>query len=235
MIPLRDAVPSHSFPVVTVLLIGLNVLAFFYELSLGRALEAFIFEYGAVPLRFILEGQREGALAVERFVPIITSMFLHGGWLHLGGNMLYLWIFGDNVEDRLGHVLFLLFYLACGIMAALTQIYINPTSKIPMVGASGAVAGVLGGYLLLFPHARVLTLIPILFFFQIVELPALLFLIFWFLMQFLSGAIAITAAPYEAGGVAWWAHIGGFVSGLMLAFLLPKRKENARGHYGYER
>jgi membrane associated rhomboid family serine protease len=189
-------------------------------------------EYGAIPLRFILAGQPEGVSTVERFRPLFTSMFLHGGWLHLGGNMLYLWVFGDNIEDRLGHVLFLFFYLACGLGAALAQIYINPTSKIPMVGASGAVAGVLGAYLILFPHARVLALIPILFFFQIIELPALLFLLFWFLMQFLSGAIAITAAPYEAGGVAWWAHIGGFVSGVVLAFLLPKRK---RGEYGYDR
>jgi membrane associated rhomboid family serine protease len=174
-------------------------------------------------------------LAVERFVPLFTSMFLHGGWLHIGGNMLYLWIFGDNIEDRLGHFTFLLFYVACGLAAALAQIYINPTSKIPMVGASGAVAGVLGGYLVLFPHARVLALIPILFFFQIVEVPALVFLLFWFLMQFLSGAIAVTAALSEGGGVAWWAHIGGFVSGIALAFLLPKRKQSARGDYGHDR
>jgi membrane associated rhomboid family serine protease len=161
---------------------------------------------------------------VERFLPLFTSMFLHGGWLHLGGNMLYLWIFGDNVEDDLGHVRFLVFYLACGLAAALTQIYIHPTSKIPMVGASGAVAGVLGGYLLLFPQARVLALIPILFFFQIVELPAALFLVFWFLMQFFNGAIAITGSPYLTGGVAWWAHIGGFIGGVALAFLIPKRQ-----------
>jgi membrane associated rhomboid family serine protease len=227
MIPLRDTIPAQSFPAVTVLLIALNVLAFLYELSLGKALEVFIMQYGAVPLRFILAGQMEQVSTVDRFLPLFTSMFLHGGWLHLGGNMLYLWVFGDNIEDRLGHVLFLLFYLVCGPAAALTQIYINPTSKIPMVGASGAVAGVLGGYLILFPHSRILALIPIIFFFQVVELPALLFLIFWFLMQFLSGAIAITAAPYEAGGVAWWAHIGGFVSGMALGFLLPKRKREA--------
>ena len=224
MIPLRDAIPSQSPPAVTVLLITLNVLAFLYELSLGKALDVFIMQYGAVPLRFILAGQMEEVSTVERFLPLFTSMFLHGGWLHLGGNMLYLWIFGDNVEDRLGHVRFLLFYLACGLAAALAQIYINPTSKIPMVGASGAVAGVLGAYLVLFPHARVLALIPIVFFFQIVELPALLFLGFWFLMQFLNGAISITAANYATGGVAWWAHIGGFVSGVVLAYLLPKRK-----------
>ena len=224
MIPLRDAIPSHSFPAATVLFIGLNVLAFFYELSLGQMLDVFIMRYGAVPLRFILSGQTEQVSTVERFLPLFTSMFLHGGWLHLGGNMLYLWIFGDNVEDRLGHIRFLLFYLACGLAAALTQIYVHPTSKIPMVGASGAVAGVLGAYLVLFPHSRVLALIPIIFFFQVVELPAFLFLVFWFLMQFLNGAVSITGAPYMTGGVAWWAHIGGFSSGVALGFLLQKRK-----------
>jgi membrane associated rhomboid family serine protease len=224
MIPLRDAIPAQSFPAATVLLIALNVLAFLYELSLGEALDVFIMRYGAVPLRFVLAGQMEQVSTVERFFPLFTSMFLHGGWLHLGGNMLYLWIFGDNIEDRLGHVRFLVFYLVCGLAAALTQIYIHPASKIPMVGASGAVAGVLGAYLILFPHAHVLALIPILFFFQIVELPAVLFLVFWFLMQFLNGAIAITGSPYLTGGVAWWAHIGGFVSGVALGFLLPKRK-----------
>ena len=224
MIPLRDTTPSHSFPAITVLLIAINVLAFLYELSLGRALDVFIMQYGAVPLRFILAGQMEQVSTFERFFPLFTSMFLHGGWLHLGGNMLYLWIFGDNIEERLGRIRFLLFYLACGLAAALTQIYINPTSKIPMVGASGAVAGVLGGYLLLFPHAHVLALIPILFFFQVVELPAVLFLGFWFLMQFLNGAVSITAADYATGGVAWWAHIGGFVSGMALGYVFPKRK-----------
>jgi membrane associated rhomboid family serine protease len=224
MIPLRDAVPAQSFPAVTVLLIALNVLAFLYQLSLGKALDVFIMQYGAVPLRFVLAGQMEQVSTVERFLPLFTSMFLHGGWLHLGGNMLYLWIFGDNVEDDLGHVRFLVFYLACGLAAAFAQIYIHPTSKIPMVGASGAVAGVLGGYLLLFPRSHVLALIPILFFFQIVELPAALFLVFWFLMQFFNGAIAITGSPYMTGGVAWWAHIGGFLGGVALAFLIPKRQ-----------
>src|SRR5215813_13584281 len=224
MIPLRDAAPAHSFPAATVLLIALNVLAFLYELSLGRMLDVFIMHYGAVPLRFILAGQMEQVSTVERFLPLFTSMFLHGGWLHLGGNMLYLWIFGDNVEDRLGHIRFPLFYLMCGLAAALTQIYIHPTSKIPMVGASGAVAGVLGAYLVFFPHSRVLALIPILFFFQIVELPAFLFLVFLFLIQSLNASISITAAPYSTGGVAWWAHIGGFLSGVALVYLFPKRK-----------
>jgi membrane associated rhomboid family serine protease len=224
MIPLRDAAPSHSFPAITVLLIALNVLAYLHELSLGRKLDVFLMQYGAVPQHFIMAGQREGVSAVERFLPLFTSMFLHGGWLHLGGNMLYLWIFGDNVEDRLGHLRFVLFYVACGLAAAFAQIYIYPTSKIPMVGASGAVAGVLGAYLVLFPHSRVLALIPILFFFQVVELPAFFFLLFWFGMQFLNGAVSITGAPYMTGGVAWWAHIGGFASGMALGFLLQNRK-----------
>jgi membrane associated rhomboid family serine protease len=227
MIPLRDAIPSESFPTATVVLIALNVVAFFYELSLGQQLDVFIMQYGAVPLRFILAGQTEQVSTLERFVPLFTSMFLHGGWLHLGGNMLYLWIFGDNVEDHLGSLSFFLFYLACGLAAALAQIYVHPTSKIPMVGASGAVAGVLGAYLILLPRSRVLALIPILFFFQVVELPAFLFLLFWFGMQFLNGAVSITGAPYMTGGVAWWAHVGGFVSGVALGFLLPKRKRQA--------
>jgi membrane associated rhomboid family serine protease len=234
MIPLRDAIPAQSFPAVTVLVIALNVLSFLYELSLGSELDMFITQYGAVPLRFTWAWQREDVSTVKRFLPLVTSMFLHGGWLHLGGNMLYLWIFGDNVEDRLGHVRFLLFYLACGLVAALTQIYVHPTSRIPMVGASGAVAGVLGAYLILFPYSRVLTLIPIPFFFQIVELPASLFLVFWFLMQFLSGAVSITDDPYLTGGVAWWAHIGGFVGGVALGFLFPKRKR-LRDNHGYDR
>jgi membrane associated rhomboid family serine protease len=221
MIPLRDTIPSSTFPIGVVGLITLNVLAFFYELSLGRDLDVFIMQYGAVPIRFI---RRDEVSVVERFLPLFTSMFLHGGWLHILGNMLYLWIFGDNVEDRLGHGRFITFYLLCGLAAALSQVYINPTSRIPMVGASGAVAGVLGAYLLLFPHARVLALIPIAFFLQVVEIPAFIFLVFWFLMQFLSGAVAITSAPYMTGGVAWWAHIGGFVSGMALGYVFPKRK-----------
>jgi membrane associated rhomboid family serine protease len=227
MIPLRDTIPSSSFPIGTAGLIALNVLAFLYELSLGRHLDVFIMQYGAVPLRFFMAARLEDVSIVERLLPLFTSMFLHGGWLHIIGNMLYLWIFGDNVEDRLGHGRFILFYLLCGLAAALTQIYLNPTSKVPMVGASGAVAGVLGAYLLLFPASRVLALIPIAFFLQVVEIPAFVFLLFWFLMQFLSGAVAITAAPYTTGGVAWWAHVGGFVSGMALAYVFPKRKRRA--------
>jgi membrane associated rhomboid family serine protease len=208
---------------VTAGLITANVLAFFYELSLGRELETFIMQYAAVPRRFFAPD----ASLFERFFPLFVSMFLHGGWAHLVGNMLYLWIFGDNVEDRLGHGRFLVFYLLCGLAAALAQILLNPTSRIPMVGASGAIAGVLGGYLLLFPHSRVLALVPIVFFFQIVEIPAFIFLVFWFFIQFLSGAASI-ATTQATGGVAWWAHIGGFVSGLALVYLFPKRSQTEK-------
>jgi membrane associated rhomboid family serine protease len=221
MIPLRDTIRSSSFPIVTAGLITANVLAFFYELSLGRELEIFVMQYGAVPRRFFAPG----VPLLERVFPLFTSMFLHGGWFHLLGNMLYLWIFGDNVEDRLGHGRFLVFYLLCGLAAALTQIYLDPASRIPMVGASGAIAGVLGGYLHLFPHSRVLALIPIVFFFQIVEIPAFIFLVFWFLMQFLSGAASIATTQATAGGVAWWAHIGGFLSGLALGYVFPKKRQ----------
>jgi membrane associated rhomboid family serine protease len=224
MIPLRDTIPSSSFPIVTAGLITANVLAFFYELSFGRELESFVMQYGAVPRRFFAPD----ASLLERFFPLFTSMFLHGGWVHLVSNMLYLWIFGDNIEDRLGHGRFLIFYLLCGLAAALAQIYLNPASRIPMVGASGAIAGVLGGYLLLFPHAHVLALVPIVFFFQIVEIPAFIFLVFWFFMQFLSGAASIATTQETAGGVAWWAHIGGFVSGLALVYVFPKKRQTEK-------
>ena len=224
MIPLRDTIPSSTFPAVTIGLIVVNILVFVYELSLGRELDLFIMQYGAVPLKFINAGQLAHVSLIERFLPLFTSMFLHGGWIHVLGNMLYLWIFGDNVEDRLGHGRFVLFYLLCGLAAALAQVYTNPASKVPMVGASGAVAGVLGAYLIFFPSARVLTLLPIFIFLQVIEIPAFAFLLIWFFMQFLSGAAAITSAAHTAVGVAWWAHIGGFVSGMALGFLLPKRK-----------
>lgn len=227
MIPLRDTIPSAARPVATVALIALNLLIFFYELSLGRELDVFIMQYGAVPIKFIRAGFVDDVPWIARFFPLFTSMFLHGGWIHVLGNMLYLWIFGDNVEDRLGHGRFVVFYLLCGLAAALTQIYLSPSSRVPMVGASGAVAGVLGAYLLFFPSSRVLALVPIAFFLQVVEIPAFVFLLFWFFMQFLSGAASITSSQYVTGGVAWWAHIGGFICGIavgsLFRYLIPKR------------
>ncbi len=220
MIPLRDTVPSRSFPIVSVTLIIVNTIDFLYEMTLGRDLNLFIGRYALVPAR-LASMFEEGASPVRTVAPVFTSMFLHAGWIHLIGNMLYLWIFGDNVEDKMGRARFLLFYLLCGAGAAVLQIYSSPGSEIPTVGASGAIAGVLGAYFLLFPRSRVLTLFPIFFFIQFIEVPAYFLLGFWFLMQFFSGALSIGNEP-SGGGVAWWAHIGGFVTGMALVF--PFRK-----------
>jgi membrane associated rhomboid family serine protease len=213
MIPLRDVIPTRTPPVVTVGFIALNVAFFLYQQTLGpRALDAFVRTWGLVPADFLWDR-------------VITSMFLHGGWGHIAGNMLYLWIFGDNVEDRLGHVRFVIFYLLCGAAAALAQTFINSDSSLPMIGASGAISGVLGAYLVLFPHSRVLTLIPIIFFIQIVEVPAIVLLGLWFLMQLFSG-VGSLGAQADVGGIAFWAHIAGFVAGLFLVnvFKQPERQ-----------
>jgi membrane associated rhomboid family serine protease len=234
VIPLRDDVPSRATPVVTIGLIALNVVAFVYQLSLGidtggpgaGAAEAFVTEFGLVPCR--LTG---GCLAPDDFpspaVTIFTSMFLHGGLFHIAGNMLYLWIFGDNVEDTLGHARFLLFYLASGTAAALGQAFLSPVSRVPMIGASGAVSGVLGAYLLLFPYATVLTLVTFGFFIRVVRIPALLVLGFWIVVQLVNGYFTYSASSAgrgESGGVAWFAHIGGFLAGMLLLFLLRPRQ-----------
>ena len=207
----------------TVALIALNVIVFLHEASLGPYLEKFVFAYGLVPRRLVFW---PGApLDPARFLPLFTSMFWHGGWLHLLGNMLYLWIFGDNVEDKLGHLRYLVFYLAAGIVAALTQVALDPTSLLPTVGASGAIAGVLGAYLVSYPRAKVLTLVPILIFPWFVEIPAFAYLIFWFLLQLLEG-VGQLGVPQERGGVAVWAHIGGFIAGVVLVKLMepPRRR-----------
>jgi membrane associated rhomboid family serine protease len=214
MIPLRDIIPSRTTPVVTIALITINVLVFLYELSLGRAVDPFTLYWGLVPAAF-------------SWVTVFTSMFLHGGILHVAGNMLYLWIFGDNVEDRMGHGRFLVFYLLCGVAAALAQTITAPDSVIPMVGASGAIAGVMGAYFVLYPKSRIVTLIPIFFFFQVIEVPAILFLGIWFLMQFLSGLGSIVSvASGSSGGVAFWAHVAGFVAGIsgVVVFRRPERQ-----------
>jgi membrane associated rhomboid family serine protease len=234
MIPLKDDVPSRSMPFVTVGLIGLNVLVFLYQLSLSidtggpdaGAFQAFIVEFGAIPCR--LTQSCPGALArVDDFptpwVTIFSSMFMHGGVLHVAGNMLYLWIFGDNVEDTLGHGRFLVFYLASGAAAAVGQTLVTPSSAIPMVGASGAVSGVLGAYLLLFPHAAILTLLSFGFFIRFVRVPALIVLGFWIVLQVVNGYVSAQVMGRE-GGVAWFAHIGGFLAGMLLLFLLRPRQ-----------
>ncbi len=220
MIPIRDTIPSRRFPLVTIALIAGNVAVFVYELSLGEKLPAFTTEYGVRPAHVMAA---VGAHAyLDAGIPFFTAMFLHGGWIHLLGNMLYLWIFGDNVEDTMGHQRFLLFYVLSGLAAGAAQVYVNPASDVPMVGASGAIAGVLGGYILLFPRSRVLTLVPIFIFITFMEIPAIVFLGLWFLMQFLSGTLALSAETTATGGVAWWAHVGGFATGVVLVF--PMRK-----------
>ena len=214
MIPLRDVIPSRTTPGVTISVIALNALAFFYELSLGDGANELLFRYGLVPADFSP-------------VTLVTSMFLHGGFLHFGGNMLYLWIFGDNVEDRMGHGRFLVFYLLCGAAAAFAQMLMQPDSPVPMVGASGAIAGVMGAYFVLYPRSKIVTLLPIFFFIQLVELPALFFLGIWFLMQFVSGlgSIAVTAGQ-ATGGTAFWAHVAGFAAGVagVALFRRPERQ-----------
>jgi hypothetical protein len=228
MIPLRDENPSRSPPVVTRLLVALNVVVFLFQLLLGADLLAFLSEWALVPARLTLALRYGEEPLTGPGVTLLTSMFLHGGWLHLVGNLWYLWIFGDNVEDRMGHVRFLLFYLLTGAVAGLLHSLTNPASRLPTVGASGAIAGVLGAYLVAFPRARIVTLLPIFPFFQVVALPAAIVLGLWFVLQFFSGAAALLVPT--AGGVAWWAHIGGFVSGVLGMWLLggPRRAAPSR-------
>ena len=216
MIPLRDVIPSRTTPYVTVTIIILNALAWLFEISMPREnLSVFLQVWGVVPAAFIP-------------VTLVSSMFLHGSWSHVIGNMWYLWIFGDNVEDRLGHGRFVAFYLLCGIVASFGQIVLDPGSTLPMIGASGAIAGVMGAYFVLYPQSRVLTLIPLIVFWEIVELPAIFLLGFWFLMQlFSAGAIAATANS-QAGGVAFMAHVAGFVTGLVGVFIFRKRTPDTR-------
>lgn len=225
MIPLRDKNPSGTFPLVTVLMIITNVVVFIYQLSLSEKLPAFFHRYALIPANIFSFGEAPGISLSLIFFPFFTSMFLHGGWLHVIGNMWYLWIFGDNIEDRLGHVGFFVFYLVCGIGAAAAHVMLNPNSKVPCVGASGAIAGVLGAYLISFPFARVVTLVPIFFFLTVVEIPAVIILLFWFVIQFFSGTFSIAATAQTAGGgVAWWAHVGGFIGGMILIKVFPRRK-----------
>jgi membrane associated rhomboid family serine protease len=215
MIPLRDIIPSPTTPYVTVIIITLNAVAWLFELALPReALSAFLYTYGVVPADF-------------HAPTLITSMFLHGSWMHVIGNMWYLWIFGDNVEDRVGHGRFILFYLLCGIVAALGQTAMDPSSTLPTIGASGAIAGVMGAYFVLYPHSRVLTLVPLIIFWEIIELPAIFLLGFWFVMQlFSAGAIAVTAST-RGGGVAFAAHVAGFITGIVTVFLFRKPQTRA--------
>ncbi len=208
MIPLRDSQPSYSRPIVTISLIGVNTLVFLFQMTLDPfSLNHFIASYGLIPGRM-------------QVVALVTSMFIHGGWLHLIGNMWFLWIFGDNVEDILGHGKFLLFYLLCGVAAGLVQVLSNPGSHLPTIGASGAIAGVMGAYMVKFPRARILTLIFVLFFLTTIEIPASFILVYWFVIQFFSGLGSIGYSNLSQGGVAWFAHVGGFLAGMGLIYAM---------------
>lgn len=239
MIPIQDTVPSRNPPLAVYALIALNVLAFAFELSLPEeARDRLFYLLGIVPARY--SHPRWAAwvgFPVDDYWPFLTSMFLHGGWLHIIGNMWSLWIFGDNVEDRMGPLRFTLFYLACGLIAGAVHRYTNPDSVVPTVGASGAIAGVLGAYFVMYPFARLVVMVPIFFYPLFFELPAVTYLLFWALSQLFSGAMAL-GGPAEVAGVAWWAHVGGFASGLVLhpLFVRPRRSGRPlqRDEYGTE-
>jgi membrane associated rhomboid family serine protease len=215
MFPVSDVIPSRTTPYVTIALIALNALAFLFELTLDHyELQMLVESYGVIPALF-------------SWPTIVSSMFLHSGWLHVFGNMLYLWIFGDNVEDRFGHVSYLFFYLFAGAAAAIGQAASSPLSTVPMIGASGAVAGVMGAYFVLYPQSRVLTAVFIVFFLDLIEIPAIFFLGIWFLMQLFSGVGSIGARAAD-GGVAFWAHVSGFASGALVAALWRLAEQSRR-------
>ncbi len=246
MIPIKDDAPRLSTPYVTYFLLAANVVAFLFELLVQsggqRELDRFIFDFGVVPVRLPIALLNGGTVPHElvyqlgtrfvglqaAFLPLVTSMFLHGGWLHLINNMWALWIFGDNVEDHLGHFKYLLFYLTTGVVAAIVHTAFNLGSVTPTVGASGAIAGIMGAYFVLFPSARVLTWFFFIFF---IRLPAWIFLGFWFLTQFLAGASTAIASSQTGGGIAVWAHVGGFAAGILLIKTLPSRPRRYR-YYG---
>lgn len=232
MIPIRDINQTRRTPIVTWTLIAVNVLIFVGSLNLaGPAAEALVMRFGVIP-DVIVHGHwtvpRVDGGAVGSWVTPVTSMFLHGGWLHLGSNMLFLHVFGDNVEDVLGRFRFLLFYTLCGVGAVVGQILVDPNSMTPMIGASGAISGVLAGYLTLFPHARVVTLIPIFIFIHFMEVPAGIFIVLWFLLQLVQGYLSLGIIATGGGGVAWFAHIGGFLAGLVFVRILYRKPKERR-------
>ncbi len=230
MLPLRDDIPSQRFPALTLVLIVANVAVFLFELVRGPEIERFLFAWGFVPARYT-DARIASLLTLrELAAPFLTSMFLHGGWMHVIGNMWTLWIFGDNVEDRLGHLGFLGLYLVGGCAATLVHLMTNAHSAVPTIGASGAVAAVMGAYFRLYPHARVQAVIPPLMWGPVFELPAVVFLGWWFVLQFFNGTLSLVGGPERAGGIAWWAHIGGFAFGLIVAMFFrgkrPRRRSN---------
>jgi hypothetical protein len=225
MIPLRDNNPRlHGFPWITASVIGINCAVFFREVIASPAeLELLIGTYAMIPARTAAFFSGSDVPVTQGLVPVFTSMFLHGGWMHLIGNMWFLWIFGDNVEDRMGHLRYVVLYLVGGLAGALTHLVFSSGSTVPTLGASGAIAGVMGAYLVTFPGARILTLIPF-FFIYTTELPAYVILIYWLVIQFFSGAASLGTADAMQGGVAWFAHIGGFVAGIPLMLLMRGRR-----------
>ncbi|TDB38879.1 MAG: rhomboid family intramembrane serine protease [Actinobacteria bacterium] len=226
MIPIKDDNPTRRFPVMTVLLIMANVAVFLYEVSLGDAAFArFITEWSVVPARLLAN-----PLSPRELATVFTSMFMHAGWLHIGGNMLYLWIFGNNVEDRLGRLGFVGFYLVSGVVATAAQIALGSALDIPSLGASGAIAGVLAAYAVLFPGAAVVTLIPIFFFIEVARVPAVLVIGFWFILQLGNGIASLAPSMAQAGGVAWFAHLGGFAAGFVIA-LVFRVSESTRSRF----
>jgi membrane associated rhomboid family serine protease len=218
MLPLKDTIPSRSFPLINWSLIGLNVLAFLWLANAGPSSDFLVQALAFIPRRFLLH-----LFNPFEYLTIFTSMFMHGGWAHLLSNMLALYIFGDNVEDRMGSGRYLVFYLLSGVAAAFAHLVFNPTSAVPTVGASGAISGVLAAYLIFFPNARVITLIPMFFLPWFVEIPALIYLGMWFVSQLFNGLFAVATGVQAFGGVAWWAHVGGFVAGLLLAPFFRRR------------
>jgi membrane associated rhomboid family serine protease len=240
MLPISDTIPRRSPTVATYILILLNVVVFFFELGLPEpALEQLFYFFGVVPARYSHPAWATTYVGfpIDDYWPFLTSMFLHAGWLHIIGNMWTLWIFGDNVEDRMGSLRYVCFYLLCGIAAAVVHWFTNPHSTMPAVGASGAIAGVMGAYLVLFPFARVVVMLPILFFPFFFELPAVTYLGFWALTQLFSGTLSL-AMPGDVGGIAWWAHVGGFAAGIVLHGLFVRRgaayRRLARDEYAME-
>jgi membrane associated rhomboid family serine protease len=220
MFPLRDNIPAHRFPAVTIGLIAANVAVFLYQYLLApQSAQRMVVLYGLIP-RELTSGVPLVPHPFPVEVTLITSMFVHGGLFHVGGNMLYLWIFGNNIEDAMGHARFILFYVLSGLAAAFTQVMAGPNSAIPMVGASGAVSGVLGAYLLLYPHARVLTFVTLGWFWRLVEIPAVIVLGFWIVVQVANGLLTFN---FQGGGVAWFAHIGGFAAGMVLLPFCKRR------------
>jgi membrane associated rhomboid family serine protease len=229
MVPIKDTVPSRSPAIATWSLIAINVVVFLFQLGMSEyTLERFFYLFGVVPARYTHpEWAMLVGIPVDDYWPFLTSMFLHGGWLHIIGNMWTLWIFGDNVEERMGSLRYVIFYVICGVAAGIVHTVTNPTSTIPAVGASGAIAGVMGAYFYLFPYARIIVLLPILFFPFFFEVPAVVFLGIWAITQLFSGALSL-AGPSDVGGVAWWAHVGGFITGMVLHFFFVRRGDAYR-------